>query len=92
MVIVNAYAFDKDSSAMCGQQIRSESKEDFNAQMKEFDIPQLDLVIVDLYPFEKTVASGAVEADIIEKIDIGGISLIRAAAKNYKDVICVSLG
>ena len=51
------------------------------AQMKEFDIPQLDLVIVDLYPFEKTVASGADEADIIEKIDIGGISLIRAAAK-----------
>src|SRR5690606_38458686 len=60
------------------------------AQMKEFDIPQLDIVIVDLYPFEKTVASGASEEDIIEKIDIGGISLIRAAAKNYKDVICVS--
>ncbi len=60
------------------------------AQLKEFDIPQLDIVIVDLYPFEKTVASGASEQDIIEKIDIGGISLIRAAAKNYKDVICVS--
>ena len=60
------------------------------AQMAEFDIPQLDIVIVDLYPFEKTVASGASEQDIIEKIDIGGISLIRAAAKNYKDVLCVS--
>lgn len=60
------------------------------AQMSEFDIPQLDIVIVDLYPFEKTVASGASEQDIIEKIDIGGISLIRAAAKNFKDVLCVS--
>lgn len=60
------------------------------AQMKEFDIPQIDLVIVDLYPFEKTVASGAVEADIIEKIDIGGISLIRAAAKNFKDTVIVA--
>ena len=60
------------------------------AQMEEFNIPQLDIVIVDLYPFEKTVASGASEQDIIEKIDIGGISLIRAAAKNYKDVLCVS--
>ncbi|MBB1138406.1 bifunctional phosphoribosylaminoimidazolecarboxamide formyltransferase/IMP cyclohydrolase [Myroides sp. WP-1] len=58
-------------------------------QMKEFDIPQIDLVIVDLYPFEKTVASGASEADIIEKIDIGGISLIRAAAKNFQDTIIV---
>ncbi|WP_430613914.1 bifunctional phosphoribosylaminoimidazolecarboxamide formyltransferase/IMP cyclohydrolase [Flavobacterium sp. JP2137] len=60
------------------------------AQMKEFEIPQIDLVIVDLYPFEKTVASGATEADIIEKIDIGGISLIRAAAKNFKDTIIVA--
>ncbi len=60
------------------------------AQLDEYDIPQLDIVIVDLYPFEKTVASGAPEQDIIEKIDIGGISLIRAAAKNYKDVLCVS--
>ncbi|WP_299251119.1 bifunctional phosphoribosylaminoimidazolecarboxamide formyltransferase/IMP cyclohydrolase [uncultured Lacinutrix sp.] len=60
------------------------------AEMKEFDIPQIDVVIVDLYPFEKTVASGAPNQDIIEKIDIGGISLIRAAAKNYADVICVS--
>jgi phosphoribosylaminoimidazolecarboxamide formyltransferase/IMP cyclohydrolase len=56
----------------------------------DFDIPQIDLVIVDLYPFEKTVSSGASHEDIIEKIDIGGISLIRAAAKNYADVICVS--
>lgn len=60
------------------------------AEMAEYNIPQLDAVIVDLYPFEKTVASGASEADIIEKIDIGGISLIRAAAKNFKDTVCVS--
>lgn len=59
------------------------------AQMEEFDIPQIDLVLVDLYPFEKTVASGAGEQDIIEKIDIGGISLIRAAAKNFKDTVIV---
>lgn len=59
-------------------------------QMKEFDIPQIDLVIVDLYPFEKTVASGANEQDIIEKIDIGGISLIRAGAKNFKDTVIVA--
>ncbi|RKS26795.1 phosphoribosylaminoimidazolecarboxamide formyltransferase/IMP cyclohydrolase [Flavobacterium endophyticum] len=59
-------------------------------QMVEFEIPQIDLVIVDLYPFEKTVASGASEADIIEKIDIGGISLIRAAAKNFKDTVIVA--
>lgn len=60
------------------------------AQMTEFNIPQIDLVIVDLYPFEKTVASGASESDIIEKIDIGGISLIRAAAKNFKDTVIVA--
>lgn len=59
-------------------------------QMQEYDIPQIDLVIVDLYPFEKTVASGASESDIIEKIDIGGISLIRAAAKNFKDTVIVA--
>lgn len=59
-------------------------------QMEEYNIPQIDLVIVDLYPFEKTVASGASEADIIEKIDIGGISLIRAAAKNFKDTVIVA--
>lgn len=60
------------------------------AQLKEFDIPELDLVIVDLYPFEETVASRASEQDIIEKIDIGGISLIRAAAKNFHDVLIIS--
>ncbi|MGB5942010.1 MAG: bifunctional phosphoribosylaminoimidazolecarboxamide formyltransferase/IMP cyclohydrolase [Leeuwenhoekiella sp.] len=60
------------------------------AEMQEFEIPQLDIVIVDLYPFEKTVALGASEQDIVEKIDIGGISLIRAAAKNFKDTLCVS--
>jgi phosphoribosylaminoimidazolecarboxamide formyltransferase/IMP cyclohydrolase len=60
------------------------------AEMKEYNIPQLDLVIVDLYPFEKTVASGASEEEIVEKIDIGGISLIRASAKNFKDTFTVS--
>ena len=59
-------------------------------QIAQYDIPEIDLVIVDLYPFEETVASGAGEQDIIEKIDIGGISLIRAAAKNFKDVLIVS--
>jgi phosphoribosylaminoimidazolecarboxamide formyltransferase/IMP cyclohydrolase len=59
-------------------------------QLKEYDIPAIDLVIVDLYPFEQTVASGAEEQAVIEKIDIGGISLIRAAAKNYRDILVVS--
>lgn len=58
-------------------------------QMAQYGIPEIDLVIVDLYPFEQTVASGAPEADIIEKIDIGGISLIRAGAKNFNDVVIV---
>ena len=58
-------------------------------QMKEYEIPSIDLVIVDLYPFEQTVAIGASDADIIEKIDIGGISLIRAGAKIFKDVVIV---
>ncbi len=58
-------------------------------QMKQYEIPEIDLVIVDLYPFEQTVASGASEQDIIEKIDIGGISLIRAAAKNFRDVVII---
>lgn len=58
-------------------------------QMKEYEIPAIDLVIVDLYPFEQTVASGATDDEIIEKIDIGGISLIRAGAKNFKDVVIV---
>ncbi len=60
------------------------------AQMAQYEIPEIDLVIVDLYPFEATVASGASHVDIIEKIDIGGISLIRAAAKNYNDVVIVA--
>ncbi len=59
-------------------------------QAGEFDIPAIDLVIVDLYPFEETVASGASETEVIEKIDIGGISLIRAAAKNFKDVVIIA--
>lgn len=67
---------------------RRELKED-QEEMKKYDIEPIDLVIVDLYPFEQTVASGAEEAEIIEKIDIGGISLIRAAAKNFKDVVIV---
>lgn len=60
------------------------------AQLEAYEIPEIDLVIVDLYPFEETVASGAPEPDIIEKIDIGGISLIRAAAKNFQDVVIIS--
>ncbi|MBK7175211.1 MAG: bifunctional phosphoribosylaminoimidazolecarboxamide formyltransferase/IMP cyclohydrolase [Bacteroidales bacterium] len=59
------------------------------SQIKEYDIPPIDLVMVDLYPFESTVASGSAHEDIIEKIDIGGISLIRAAAKNYRDVVII---
>ena len=59
------------------------------AQLEEFEIPPIDLVIVDLYPFEATVASGGTEDEVIEKIDIGGISLIRAAAKNHRDVVIV---
>ena len=67
---------------------RRDHEED-QAQIAEYEIPNLDLVIVDLYPFEDTVASGADHGSIIEKIDIGGISLIRAAAKNYKDVVII---
>lgn len=67
---------------------RRENKTD-QEQIAEYEIPEIDLVIVDLYPFEKTVASGASHEDIIEKIDIGGISLIRAAAKNYDDVVII---
>lgn len=59
-------------------------------QIAQYEIPEIDLVIVDLYPFEETVKSGASQADIIEKIDIGGISLIRAGAKNFNDVIIVA--
>jgi phosphoribosylaminoimidazolecarboxamide formyltransferase/IMP cyclohydrolase len=60
------------------------------AQAAQHGIPPIDLVVVDLYPFEETVASGAPEADVIEKIDIGGIALLRAAAKNYRDVLVIS--
>ena len=67
---------------------RRDHEED-QAKMRQYDIPAIDLVIVDLYPFEQTVASGASDADIIEKIDIGGISLIRAGAKNFNDVVIV---
>lgn len=70
--------------------LNRQSNESDTSEMAQYNIPQIDAVIVDLYPFEKTVASGASEEDIIEKIDIGGISLIRAAAKNYQDTICVS--
>ena len=59
------------------------------AQMQKYDIPAIDLVIVDLYPFEQTVAGGASAEEIIEKIDIGGISLIRAGGKNFKDVVII---
>ena len=59
-------------------------------ELSQFEIPVLDLIIVDLYPFEKTVAGNATESEIIEKIDIGGIALIRAAAKNFNDVFCIS--
>ena len=68
---------------------RSEEAED-QKTLQEFKIPQIDLVIVDLYPFEKTVADGGSQQAIIEKIDICGISLIRAAAKNFNDVVCIS--
>ena len=59
-------------------------------ELSSYDIPSIDLVIVDLYPFEETVAGGGTEEEIIEKIDIGGIALIRAAAKNHADVVCVA--
>jgi len=68
---------------------RREEKNDI-AQLSEYNIPEIDLVIVDLYPFIETVANETDENIIIEKIDIGGISLIRAAAKNYKDILVVS--
>lgn len=70
--------------------ILARREDDHQSQLEEFQIPEFDLVIVDLYPFEQTVISTDVEQEIIEKIDIGGISLIRAAAKNYRDVVVVS--
>ena len=71
--------------------ILSRRHEDGDVQeLDQFEIPEMDLVVIDLYPFEKTVAETDAEQDIIEKIDIGGISLIRAAAKNFRDVLCVA--
>ena len=68
---------------------RKNKKED-QKELLDYEIPQIDLVIVDLYPFEETIRSTKKEKEIIEKIDIGGISLIRAAAKNFNDVLCIS--
>jgi phosphoribosylaminoimidazolecarboxamide formyltransferase/IMP cyclohydrolase len=74
---------------------RRENADDL-AQLKQYDIPEIDLVVVDLYPFEETVKqytslfAGEMTSEIIEKIDIGGISLIRAAAKNFSDTVIVS--
>lgn len=68
---------------------RSENSSDQN-ELKTYEIPAFDLVIVDLYPFEKTIAGNSTESEIIEKIDIGGIALIRAAAKNFNDILCIS--
>jgi phosphoribosylaminoimidazolecarboxamide formyltransferase/IMP cyclohydrolase len=76
--------------AVFGGILQRRELESDQSEATQFSIPEIDLVVVDLYPFEETVASGAEEQDIIEKIDIGGISLIRAAAKNYKDVLIVS--
>ena len=70
---------------LCRRELESDRQ-----QIEKYEIPEIDLVVVDLYPFEETVASGASEQDIIEKIDIGGISLIRAAAKNFNDVVIVA--
>ena len=70
--------------------LNRQDNESDKKELIDFDIPQIDLVIVDLYPFEETLSSGASHLEIIEKIDIGGISLIRAAAKNYKDVTSIS--
>src|SRR5262249_17747636 len=70
--------------------LRRDANESDQKEVKQFGIPLIDLVVVDLYPFEDTVASGASHEEIIEKIDVGGISLIRAAAKNYNDVLIIS--
>ena len=74
---------------VCGGILGRRDNEGDREQMAQYEIPEIDLVIVDLYPFEDTVASGASDADIIEKIDIGGLSLIRAGAKNFNDVVIV---
>ncbi len=70
--------------------LRRDENENDQKEIKEFNIEPIDLIIVDLYPFEETVTAGGSESEVIEKIDIGGISLIRAAAKNFNDVIVVS--
>ena len=70
--------------------LNRENNELDQSELKKYNIPQIDLVIVDLYPFEDTIKSNASEEEIIEKIDIGGIALIRAAAKNFNDVVCIS--
>ncbi len=76
--------------AVFGGILNRRDHESDQTEKSKHNIPDIDLVIVDLYPFEDTLASGADEQDIVEKIDIGGISLIRAAAKNFKDVMIVS--
>ena len=79
--------------SILGGRVKTLNRQDHKgdiAQLEKFNIPQIDLVIVDLYPFEKTVSSGASEEEIVEKIDIGGISLIRASAKNFKDTFTIS--
>src|ERR1700744_6395659 len=73
-----------------GGMLARRSFESDEQQLAQYEIPEIDLVIVDLYPFEETVKSGAGQDDVIEKIDIGGISLIRAAAKNFKDVVILA--
>ena len=75
--------------AVFGGILAIRDNEEHKAQMEKYELPFIDLVVVDLYPFEKTVSSGASEEDIIEKIDIGGISLIRGAAKNFNDVVII---
>lgn len=75
--------------AVFGGILAIRENEEHKAQMEKYQLPFIDLVVVDLYPFEKTVSTGASEEDIIEKIDIGGISLIRGAAKNFNDVVII---
>ena len=70
--------------------LNRKNKNEDQKELLDYEIPQIDLVIVDLYPFEETIRSTKNERKIIEKIDIGGISLIRAAAKNFNDVLCIS--
>lgn len=76
--------------AILGGILARRSNPQDQAELSQYNIPLIDLIIVDLYPFEETVASGASDQDIIEKIDVGGISLIRGAAKNYEDVVIVA--